>query len=53
MPVSVDDQGFVDIREAFPITESRSYLFAGGMAPLSKPGREALDAYAELCASIR
>ena len=51
MPVSVDDEGFVDIREAFPITESRSYLFAGGMAPLSNRGREALDAYAELCAS--
>lgn len=47
----LDDERFGSVRGAFPITQRRSYLFAGGMAPLSRPGREALEAYGELCAS--
>jgi selenocysteine lyase/cysteine desulfurase len=50
MPL-VSDERFVGIRTAFPITRERAYLFAGGMAPLSTPAREALDAYAALWAA--
>jgi selenocysteine lyase/cysteine desulfurase len=39
------------IRDEFPITASRAYLFAGGMAPLSRPSRDAIDAYARRWAS--
>jgi len=45
------DDYFVSLREAFPITRTRSYLFAGGLAPLSEPGRKALAEYARLCAA--
>jgi cysteine desulfurase/selenocysteine lyase len=41
------DDPFREIRTLFPITQSRAYLFAGGMAPLSTPAREALSAYAD------
>ncbi len=36
------------VRERFPITASRAYLFAGGIAPLSQGAREAIERYADL-----
>ena len=33
---------FSEIRKLFPITDTRSYLYAGGMAPISLPARVAL-----------
>jgi selenocysteine lyase/cysteine desulfurase len=38
------------VRAAIPLTATRAYLFAGGMAPLCEPARAALAEYAELCA---
>ena len=32
-------------RHAFPITESRAYLFSGGLAPAATPVRAAMDAW--------
>ena len=32
-------------RRAFPITESRAYLFSGGLAPAATPVRAAMDAW--------
>jgi cysteine desulfurase/selenocysteine lyase len=40
-----------DLRAQFPITATRAYLFAGGMAPLSSPARAAIEAYEALWAS--
>ena len=42
---------FDEVRAAVPITRSRAYLFAGGMAPLCSTAREALEAWAALCSS--
>lgn len=35
------------VRDEFPITRSRAYLFAGGLAPLSRVARAAIDSYAD------
>ena len=40
---------FSYIRGTVPITARRAYLFAGGIAPLCTPAREALDEWADLC----
>lgn len=42
---------FDEVRAAVPITRSRAYLFAGGMAPLCTAAHEALEAWADLCSS--
>lgn len=42
------DEHWRRIREEFPITASRAYLFAGGLAPLSRAGRAAIEGYAEV-----
>ena len=34
-------------RELFPITESRAYLFAGGLAPAAVPVRAAMDEWTD------
>jgi selenocysteine lyase/cysteine desulfurase len=36
-----------EARRLFPITATRSYLFAGGLAPAATPVRAALDAWSE------
>lgn len=51
MSVPFDSERFEAVRAAFPLLQRRAYLFAGGMAPLSTPSREALEGYADLCAS--
>jgi cysteine desulfurase / selenocysteine lyase len=35
------------IRDEFPITQSRAYFFAGGLAPLSRAARAAINSYAQ------
>ena len=34
-------------RPLFPVTESRSYLFAGGLAPAARPVKQALDRWSD------
>jgi cysteine desulfurase / selenocysteine lyase len=36
------------VRSEFPITRTRAYLFAGGIAPLSRAARAAIESYATL-----
>lgn len=45
---AMTDPAFAELRREFPVVAARAYLFAGGLAPLSAPGRAALAAYEEL-----
>jgi selenocysteine lyase/cysteine desulfurase len=48
---SVDsDSAWRRLREEFPITATRAYLFAGGMAPLCSAARAAIEAFSTLWA---
>ena len=45
--VTTPESSLEALRGAFPVTAERSYLFAGGLAPLARPVKEALDRWAE------
>lgn len=40
-----------EARSLFPITQSRAYLFSGGLAPAAKPVKAALDHWSDLWSS--
>ena len=42
------DEAVAGLRAAMPITSVRSYLFAGGLAPLATPVRAALDSWSDV-----